>query len=50
MKDIYMKLKRNSFKTVLKQFWNCSVSVSFRYADSLTVDVAGFDSRCLAEP
>jgi len=26
-----MKLKQNSFKTVMKQFWNCFVSVSFQF-------------------
>jgi len=30
-----LKLKQNSFKTVSKQFRNCSVTVSFRCADSL---------------
>jgi len=30
-----MKLKQNSFKTVLKLLWNCLASVSFRYADIL---------------
>jgi len=30
-----MKLKRNSFKTVSKQFQNCSVSASFRCADGI---------------
>jgi len=29
-----MKLRRNSFKTVSKLFWNCFVSVSFRYVHS----------------
>ena len=31
-----MKLKQNSLKTVLKLFWHCFVSVSFRCADSFS--------------
>jgi len=31
-----MKLKQNSFNTVLKQFWNCFVSVLFQFCFSFT--------------
>jgi len=35
--DNEMKLKQNSFKTGLKPFGNCFVSVSIRCADSFIV-------------
>jgi len=40
-----MQLKQNSFKTVLKLFRNCFVSVSFRCADSfMQPNFVWFDS------
>jgi len=33
---VLFRLKLSSFKTLSKLFWNCFVSVSFRFADSFT--------------